>query len=396
MGYFGDAEKDEAVANGKWIATAPFKGTAGFHINSIYSPWVRLKTLVREFLEAKDDQSQLQVFINTRLGEVWEAGHKAVNDEMLAKRAEVYPAPLPARVLVLTAGVDTQPDRLEVEVIGWGAGEESWSIDYKVFIGDPDIPEGSVGSPWTALTDYLRKAWDHEWGLQLSVSAACIDSGGHNTQEVYNFAKRHKGDRWFAVKGKGGEGLPVIGTPNRKRTGKMVKRKVDLHIVGVDGAKNIVYNRLGIDTPGAGYCHFPVGREIEYYKQLTAERMVVKFVKGFPKREWHKPDGRRNEALDCRVYGFAALTLVAPQFDKIAYRMRAQRDTLKPKEEPKALQVEPEAAPLVEDLVEEAVEAAAVALGEKPAEDPETAKPQNVRKLKPRRERSGFINAWRR
>jgi len=53
--------------------------------------------------------------------------------------------------------------------------------------------------------------------------------------------------------------------------------------------------------------HFPLDRDAQYFEQLTAERIRTRYVKGFPQRFWWKPDGRRNEALDCRVYGYAAL-----------------------------------------------------------------------------------------
>ena len=51
-------------------------------------------------------------------------------------------------------------------------------------------------------------------------------------------------------------------------------------------------------------CHFPE-YNTEYFKQITAEQLVTKIVKGYPKREWKKIRDR-NEALDCRIYARAA------------------------------------------------------------------------------------------
>jgi phage terminase large subunit GpA-like protein len=371
-GYYGDVQKNSAVKRGRWIATAPFDGRAGFHIWEAYSPWRRLAEIVRDFLEAKDDPEKLQVWVNTSLGESWEGSGETIRDSDLMNRLPFKQSEhdVPRLGLLLTSGIDTQPDRLEVEVVAWGAGEQSWSIDYHVVHGDPDLPEGTVGSPWTELTDYLRKSWRHENGSDVTVGWTCIDSGGHNTQAVYNYAKRHKGDRVFAIKGRGGAGLPIIGAPNRKRTGK-VKRPVDVHIVGVDSAKMTVMNRLKIEAPGPGYCHFPIGREPEFFRQLCAEKLITRFVKGFPVREFHKVSGARNEALDCRVYAFAALVLASPQWDKIAFRMKKR--TEKPNA-PAVTEEQPQ--PIAQDL-------------------PPLANDTRPKKPKPPRSRGSFLNRWR-
>jgi phage terminase large subunit GpA-like protein len=378
---YTDVQKDVAVRRaesqgGGWIASAPFKGKAGFHLNELYSPWRRLKETVAEFLVSKPFPERLQVWINTALGETWDAGGEILDENELLTRRERYAAEVPSRALYLTIGADTQPDRIEAEVVGWGSGEETWSVDYQVFHGDPDIPEGQPGSPWSMFADYTRKRWKHESGVELAVSMTCIDTGGSNTQAVYDFVKAHKGHRIFGIKGFSGENLPIVGAPNRKRSGRKQK-KIDLYPVGVDQAKSVVVKRLRIAEPGPGYCHFPEGRDIDYFRQLTAEKMVTKYVKGFPKREWHKQEGRRNEALDCRVYAFAAFVMSPPQMDKIAFRIKTEvaERGFKP-EAPK---------PVV------------ISTSEATAQDPEAPIGENAtNKPKPRRVRRGsFINQWR-
>jgi len=378
-GYFTNAEKNSAVRQGKWIATALFRGKAGFHLSELYSPWRTLAEVVRDFFDAQGSPEKLQVWINTSLGETWEEGGKVFDENELMGRRENYGADVPNRALILTAGVDVQPDRLEIETVGWGAGEESWSIDYHVINGDPDIPEGSPGSPWTDLTDYLRKTWTHESGQELTVSYSFIDSGGSNTQAVYNYVKRHKGGRVFAIKGRGGEGLPIVGAPNRRRSGKL-KRPVDLYIVGVDNAKAVVMKRLEIESPGPGYCHFPAERDVSWFRGLTAETMVTKMVKGRPKREWKVIEGRRNEPLDCRVYAFAALVMASPQFDKLAFRMKKRTQTMqieKPKPDKPVEPAEP-----TEPTPQDAPEA-------EPQTDDKRQKPRKMRR------RTSFVQSWR-
>jgi phage terminase large subunit GpA-like protein len=381
---YSNGAKNRAVAKGRWIATAPFKGVAGFHLNELYSPWRTIQQIVADFLISKDSPELLQVFVNTVLGETWEEGGLSINEHDLEQRCENYPAEVPGRVLMLTAGVDTQPDRLEIEVVGWAGGEESWSIAAHVIPGDPDIKEGQPGSPWTDLTAYLRRAWKHELYGDMAVEWTCIDTGGENTQAVYAYVKTHKGDRFFGVKGQGGDGLPIVGTPQRKRTGKKARLPITLYMVGADQAKAVIYRRLRIADPGPGYCHFPKGRPIEWFRQITAEKIVTKYVKGFPRRTFEKPSGKRNEALDCRVYAFAALTIAAPEFDKIALRLKQRVQRLKitrpsasePKDEPE--QPEP------------------VAEEETPAH--ENPPPSSHITRKPIRQpirRGGFVNAWR-
>lgn len=374
--HYSTGQKNAAVRKGHWVAGAPFKGKAGFHLNELYSPWRRLAETVRDFLESKSNPERLKTFVNTALGETWEDAGEVVHDHELQERCETYAAPVPARALYLTAGTDTQPDRLEVEVVAWGKGEESWSIDYHVIYGDPDIKEGTPGSPWDAHTDYVRRVWQHESGAEVSVSHTLIDSGGHNTTAVYEYCKRHKGDRIYPIKGKGGD-LPIVGGRQRTKTGKSV-RPVDLFIIGVDNGKHAVMNRLRIKDPGPGYCHFPQGRDPEWFRQLTSEKLVTSYKKGRPTRKWELQSGRRNEALDCRVYAYAAFLVGAPQLDKVAFRLKADAARRGP-----LVVTKPSTTPT--PAPEE----------ETNAQDPEPSEPiVRARPARPKR-RGGYVSAWR-
>ena len=202
-------------------------------------------------------------------------------------------------MLLLTAGVDVQDDRIEYEVIGWGRGEESWSIEYGTLYGDPSTTE-----LWARLDGVLQKTRSHPISGEMVVRASCVDSGGHYTQQVYNYCRLRAGKRVFAVKGIGGEGKPIVGRPTKNNIGK-----INLFPIGVDTAKELVYSRLKMTEEGEGYCHFPLDRGEEYFRMLTAERKVTRYFKGRPRQEWMKIRNR-NEALDCRVYGLAALGIL--------------------------------------------------------------------------------------
>jgi len=299
---------------GEWIADAEFKGKAGFHLNELYSPWVKWSEVVENFLESKDDTELLKTWTNTSLGETFDDDMgETLDPSLLYQRREEYTEQVPEKALVLTMGVDTQDDRLELEVIGWNRSE-SWNVDYRVLHGDPSQPQ-----VWEELDEILDSTYQHESGTMLHIAATCIDSGGHHTQMVYDYCRKRKQKRVFAIKGVGGAGRPIVSAPTAKQSGRN-KRKVELYTVGVDDAKSNLYSNLNQAMGGAGYCHFPLARDEEFFAQLTAEKVVTKFRKGFPYREWIKVRPR-NEAIDCRVYGTAAKYILNPLWSALEKRL---------------------------------------------------------------------------
>ena len=308
-----DASRYRAVRRGIWRATNPeVVGRAGFRLSGLYSPWITLETAVREFLEAKKLPETLRVWVNTYLGETWadEAAGDGLDDFAISTHREDYGDKVPEGVVVLTAGAECQADRIEIEVVGWGRDEETWSIDYRTFYGDPNS-----ANVWAELDEYLAQTWMREDGVKLAIKGTCIDSGGHHTQSVYRFCKPRLGKRVFAIKGIGGEGKALVN--GRPSTNNNLKCK--LWSIGVDTAKEIIYSRLAIKEVGAGYCHFPERYDDEYFSQLTAEKVVKKYHKGFHRREWVKIR-QRNEALDCRVYALAALNILGISVNMLAQR----------------------------------------------------------------------------
>ncbi|MGE4773908.1 phage terminase large subunit family protein [Yersinia enterocolitica] len=303
-------DKAGMVKAGNWLATMPFKGHAGFHIWAGYSlfPNAAWKYLVAEWLRVKDDPLMRQTFINLVLGEPYEdRGEKSLSEKSLAERCEVYSAEVPDGVAVLTAGIDTQDDRLEIEVVGWGRNEESWSVAFDVIEGDLQTDE-----PWLRLDAYLKQKWRRADGRGFTIMAACHDSGGHHTQKVYEFSKERIARRIWAIKGesaRGGKRSPVWPT---KRPSSRSKSQFKPIILGVNAAKDDIRSRLHMEQPAvgtssAGYMHYPVDRDLNYFSQLLAERSVVKAAGGQRYRVWELLPGRANEALDCRVYSYAAL-----------------------------------------------------------------------------------------
>jgi phage terminase large subunit GpA-like protein len=306
-------EKPKMVDAGEWIAERPSAGHAGFHIWAGYSLFENAawRYLVEEFLRVRNDPSLLQTFVNLVLGETWEEQGETVAANDLVGRAEVYgPDAMPDGVLAVVAGVDTQDDRLEVQVVGYGAKEEAWPCLYEVLHGDPAQPQ-----VWKDLDELLLRTYSTDNGRQLRVRATCIDAGGHHAERVYAFARARRNRRVFATKGAGGA-RPIW--PKRASKGG-VKGAETVFIVGVDTAKDAVYGRLRIKQPGPGYIHFPADEAFDdaYFAQLTSESVVTRYREGRPYRVWVLPKGKRNEALDTFVYALAALKALPFRLDRV-------------------------------------------------------------------------------
>jgi phage terminase large subunit GpA-like protein len=266
--------------------------------------------MVREFLQAKialdeGDQTLMQVFVNARLAETWELVGNRIAEVDVQRRAEPYALrAVPRGTLLLTAAVDVQGDRLEFKILGWGRGEECWVIDYVKLFGDP--AEDTV---WTQLDELLTTPLRNIFGLDMKIRATAIDHGGHHSLKVETFTRARHGRHVIAVKGQSQAGKPVIGKPTERDTnwrGKKIRAGARVWPVGSDTIKHILYQRLALTDPGPGYIHTSHELDDAYYRGLTAEQWVTRYVKGRPRGEWMLKKGQRNEPLDLWVYGYAA------------------------------------------------------------------------------------------
>jgi phage terminase large subunit GpA-like protein len=299
-GLIENWQKTDMLSLGEWRPTAAGDGkTRGYHISALYSPvgWPSWGELAAEFLEAKKTPETLQVFVNTVWGETWkDEAAVPLDADVLYSRREPFGAEVPMGACLLTAGADVQGDRIEVEVVAWGDGEESWSVGYHVLYGDTGQPE-----VWSDLDRLLLRQWRHESGLDLPISAACVDAGFEMAQ-VLEFCRPRLSRKVYAIKGSAGFGKPVW--PRRASKGV---HKGEFFVIGSDTAKERVYSKLRVSVPGVGYCHFPLARARDWFDMVTAERIRTRTANGRAERYFHKPDGVRNEGLDCRAYATAAL-----------------------------------------------------------------------------------------
>lgn len=298
---WSEAQRCDAVSVGVWIASKPFKGHASFHASQLSSKRVPLSQIVKKFLEAKGSVESLKKWTNLSLAETWEDGGEKVDPDTLYGRREAYGEdPLPAGVGVVVAGVDIQRNRWECETVGYGEGEERWSLSYKVHYADP-----STGDYWQSLDEHLNRQFRHPTGATLRIETTCVDSGD-NTTAVYDFCRPRFDRRILAIKGPSNSiGRPIWPKKASRNAGK----SIDVFLIGLDNAKADMQARLMLRTAGPGYCHYPLSDAYDegYFTGLTVEKSVTKYKFGIPYRTWHCPDGARNEPWDCAIYAYAAL-----------------------------------------------------------------------------------------
>lgn len=286
-----------------WVAERPFKGHASFHASQLSSKRVPLAQIVKKFLDAKGSVEKLKKWTNLSLAETWEEGGERVDPDTLYGRRELYDPDdeLPDGVGLIAMGVDIQNNRWEAEVVGWGEHEESWSLKYKVHYADPSTP-----GFWDALREFIfAQKYVHPSGTVLYPEAVCVDSGYHTTA-VYDFVRPLSANRVFATKGFSNSiGKPIW----PKKATRNAAKKADVFMLGLDNAKSNMQSMLMKKEVGPGYCHFPINDAYDenYFTGLTIEKSVTKYKFGIPYREWHCPDGARNEPWDCRIYAYAAL-----------------------------------------------------------------------------------------
>lgn len=323
-----ERQKPAMVRGGRWVATRPGRKVRGYHINALYSlisHRARWPSLVQEWLDAQGDPLKLQVFVNEVLGEPWEEKGVKITASGFADRAEDYrndagePVDVPHGVARLTAAIDVQGTWIELLVVGWGAGEESWRIAHHRIYGDPETAE-----LWARVEPLLVKPYTHASGAELRITRVVVDSGDA-TDAVYRFVLPRQRRGVYAVKGKGGQGEPPI-----SRAKKVGKDGIELFMVGVNTLKDTLFSRLRRSQPGPGYMHFAVQRpdryngfDHEYYAQFESEKKVPRRKPGSRETAVDYVKVReRNEAIDLEVYNLAALHLLGAgermQLGKIA------------------------------------------------------------------------------
>lgn len=300
--FWNEQEKNEAVGGGKWIAQNTSSKTAGFFLNALYSPFFKMSDIVQDWYESKDDQLKLQTFVNTIKAESFEPPAIKFNENELYERREDYTADsFPAQVEFITAGVDIQDNRIEINFIGWARGLEAFSLEYIQIWGNTDQDK-----VWGDAFKQLVRKFKRADGKNFVISLALIDSG-FNTERTYRLVSLDK--RFIATKGLSEQSSKSAFLNKIKN----IKKGVKFMPIGTYAGKNELYRLIRIDKPGSGYFHFNESYTMEFFNQLTAEKLEkTKDKNGYSKLKWVKTR-ERNEALDITLlaYGGAKLLNVA-------------------------------------------------------------------------------------
>lgn len=321
-GMFREATPDYPQG-GRWIAKYPERSQDchGYQWSALYCSiglgysW---RDLAAQWLAAQGDDGKLQGFVNERLGRVWADRRTATRVEDLASRAEPYALrTIPPGVGLITAGVDTQDDRLAVQIVGWGAGGAWWVLDYVELPGQTaDLygKDGILAPVYAALTDLLSRPLATAAGVHGWIEAVAHDMGGHSTEAVKAFSRQTRLTRFMAVIGSRFRLNMLLGKPKRidcTVMGRTLKHGAEFREVGTEAAKDILYGTVRDDAdrePAARSAHIsqdlapPGPEEAPYIGGLLSEVWDAKKQRYVPRRGMT----RRNEPLDTWVYARAA------------------------------------------------------------------------------------------
>lgn len=327
---FSFSEKEMKQTPQKYIsrnADALKNGIRSFFVNGFTSPWMTWSKIMREWLEAKGDPEREKVIMNTVFGESYKQKGAFEDEQIFLRRRESYGAELPNGVLLLTAAIDTQDNRLEYEVVGWGKEEECWGIRKGIVLGAPN-----QARTWKEIDNILDKTYHFADGKGLKVVRTFIDSGGHYTSDVYNYCQKNFHKQRFAIKGRGGPGIPLI-----YKIAKANNAKAPLILLGVDDGKQQIMDRLSIDSPGPLYFHFPQDEGIKelsnrgyddlYFKGIISEHKKVYKRNGVLREVWETTKNVRNEPLDLRNYNLACMKSLKPDWVKLEMLVNGMSET---------------------------------------------------------------------
>lgn len=313
-----DQQRRQAVRDGEWRPTAPFNGIRGYWLpgmnslmpaNQGYSS--RLHQFAADAHDAahSDNPEAKKTWVQTFLNESWQDEVDAAPEwQKLMNRREDYDhLSVSSQARVLVAGVDVQADRIECEVVAFGEGEESWGVRHMVFEGEP-----RQAAIWGNLEAALELPVTRVDGVKMKVRAVGIDTGYPAAQRMaYEFIRARQSKNWFALKG---SSLPDAFEVSRAAKSKV--ERVRLLSVGTNRIKGVIYDRAAYEPSQdarAGFMHFPSSYRDEWFEQLLSEVSSPLFKNGVRLRIFKLPPGRRNEALDMRVYAIAALRALGPQ-----------------------------------------------------------------------------------
>ena len=308
-----DAQRMDMIRTGHWVAENPRVGLQhrSFQACGLVSGFTSHTEMARELIAAESDPLAQRAVRNTIYGEPYVDTANNVDEDGVINRIESFSLDnIPPEVALITVGADVQADRIESVWHGWDEGNRMYVLGHRITFGSPED-----GATWDQFEELIQREWQHPYGGTIMASAVAIDSG-YSTANVARFcAGRRYGPLRFAIKGQGGEGVPIWKISTSK-TSHAAKASTTLHNVGTHQCKSAIMHALqkpvaagGDDVaPGAvriGDIETHVSR-VEFVHQLLSEARAVKVkVDGTQVVSWVRKANRRAEILDATVYSYA-------------------------------------------------------------------------------------------
>lgn len=295
--HIDDRHKMGMLRDGKWKKINKNKGrirSVGFHLNSIYSPWLTFGDVAKEFLSTKDSPELLQNFINSWLAEPWKEKAKIPSTELVKKNQLPYEKGyVQYDAQIVTMAVDVQLDHFWWAIYGWGPHMKSWLVDW------------GRAETWPEIAEIMNRDYPREkTGEPVRVNIAGIDAG-FRRDEVEQFCTD-----WMGV------AVPMRGSSNAMRTLYTVYN-VDKGANGQGGsvrglmfdtnkAKDFIFARLGLEPGSEGSLNVYDDIEEEFCRQICSEQKVEHADrKGNVTFTWEKLTKHTdNHLLDCSTMNY--------------------------------------------------------------------------------------------
>lgn len=293
-----DKEKPSMLRKGEWRdMKKTCKGKAvqvSFHINALYSFFLKWSDIALEYLQSRDDPETYQNFVNSWLGQPWEDTKlKVFEDLVMERQADEPQYVVPEWAEMITAGVDVQESSIYFDIVAWGEKMTSQSIAHGQLLS------------LNELEQYMDAEYSTESGKKFLINLCLIDSGDQ-TDEIYEFCMRYE----WAIACKG-----IADGYNHYRISRINRKGAEYHgqqLVLVNGGKYKDSIAARLKKPnGIGSCMVHDDCDEDYARQLTAEHKVAEGTGRNRKLVWRKKTSHGdNHYLDCRVYASAAADIM--------------------------------------------------------------------------------------
>jgi phage terminase large subunit (gpA) len=301
-----DKHKMDMLRNGEWRTENEPDcrvRSVGYHLSSLYSPWIAFGKVAYEFFTSKDFPDQLMNFINSWLAEPWRSAKTKSTQALHFTESTYDRGVVPDKATLLIASVDVQLDHFWWEVRAYAPGVKSYLIDY------------GQASTWDDLEEIIvNREYPTEYGEPRQVMKAGIDSG-FRTDEVYQFCARFPE---ICIPLKGSSNHKTLTAPySMSSVEKGVIGGLKLYVLNTDYWMDFIFARMVRPTDEVGTIHLFKDCPQEYTDHLRSEeKQEIRNVKtGEVTVQWKPLTGHpTNHLLDTCTYNAAVADIAGVKY----------------------------------------------------------------------------------